>query len=154
MVIQEKSEMMAEPMAWKKKVFLRVAWAFLGTPYRWGGDDPMAGFDCSGFVIECLKSVGLLSREGDWTAHQLIKMFAGQVVPEPEEGAIVFFWNREGTKVIHTEICLDNELAIGASGGGSNTGTNQDAIDQNAYIKIRPIEGRSGSKSYVQLFAP
>jgi len=30
------------------------------TFYLWGGDDPLAGFDCSGFVIEILKSVGIL----------------------------------------------------------------------------------------------
>ena len=43
-----------------KRWFLQTALAYLGTPYVWGGDDP-SGFDCSGFVIECLKSAGLLN---------------------------------------------------------------------------------------------
>ena len=36
---------------------VKYAMAFIGTPYVWGGDDPMGGFDCSGFCIEVLKGV-------------------------------------------------------------------------------------------------
>ena len=53
-----------------RSVATKVAWHYLGTPYIWGGDD-FSGFDCSGFVIEILKSVGILPRDGDWTAAML-----------------------------------------------------------------------------------
>ncbi|MFC1535727.1 NlpC/P60 family protein, partial [Candidatus Neomarinimicrobiota bacterium] len=48
-----------------KKIASSIAFHFVGLPYLWGGDDAVAGYDCSGLVIEILKSVGLLQRSGD-----------------------------------------------------------------------------------------
>ena len=135
------------------KIATDVAWKFLGKPYLWGGDDPF-GFDCSGFVIEILKSVGKLPRNGDWTASGLYERFKADKRPpdvRPLKGYLVFWCNDKG-KIIHVEYCLDAELAIGASGGGSRTQTVQDAIRQNAYIKIRPFGTRSGLFGFVDPF--
>lgn len=123
-----------------------VAKSFLGLPYKWGGDDPMKGFDCSGFVIEILKSVGYLPRVGDWTAQSLFDMFRDNHSAIAEEGMLVF-WRRSSPsvppyKIIHIEYILNKRLAIGASGGGGSTITEQDAVEQNAYIKIRPYASR------------
>lgn len=57
-----------------RRWLVTTALSYLGTPYIWGGDDP-SGFDCSGFVIECLKSVGLLSEKEDYTADGLYHLF-------------------------------------------------------------------------------
>ena len=91
--------------------------SFLGVPYLWGGDDP-SGFDCSGFCIEILKSVGILPRKGDWTASGLYERFKDLSMQEPREGCLVFWANQAGA-VIHIEYCINDELSIGASGGGS-----------------------------------
>jgi len=45
---------------------------FVGTFYTWGGDDP-SSFDCSGLVVEALKSVGLISRHDDRTADDEVR---------------------------------------------------------------------------------
>ena len=50
----------------KRELFVDVLWNYLGTWYSWGGDDP-EGFDCSGLVVEGLKSVGMIPRGGDAT---------------------------------------------------------------------------------------
>ena len=126
----------------------KVAWSFVGTPYRWGGDDP-SGFDCSGLVIEILKSVGILPQKGDWTAHNLIEKFVGILtldkdMPQVEEGCLIGYWNSARTKIVHIEYCINDELTIGASGGGSRTQTEQDAWVQNAYVKVRPINQHRG----------
>jgi cell wall-associated NlpC family hydrolase len=123
-----------------------VALSFLGKPYFWGGDDPIQGFDCSGYCIEILKSVGLLPRNGDWTAAMLFNLF--EKVNSPRRGCLVFWENGNG-RIIHVEYCLDHYLSIGASGGGSTTDSQQDAIRQNAYVKVRPFHSRKGVAGFV-----
>jgi len=128
------------------------AFLFVGIFYKWGGDDP-SGFDCSGITIEILKSVGMLPRKGDWTAHGLYSLFSDHKVASPEAGCLAVWWNSAGTKIIHVEFCIDEYRTIGASGGGSSTTTADEAIKQNAYIKVRPINyGRSGKVEFVNPF--
>lgn len=111
-----------------------VAKSFHGKFYSWGGDDP-SGFDCSGLVIECLKSVGKLPRQFDTTAQGLYDMFAKTTIPQM---GVLAFWGNG--KVEHVEICIDDTLCMGASGGGSKTLTKEDAIRDNAFVKVRPIK--------------
>jgi cell wall-associated NlpC family hydrolase len=131
-----------------RKLALKIAFKFLGKPYLWGGDDP-SGFDCSGYCIEILKSVARLPRKGDWTAAGLARMWP--VASNPQPGDLVF-WATSSGRIIHVEMCLGKGLAIGASGGSRHTLTYQDAIKQNAYIKIRPILSRPGVWGYVNPF--
>ncbi len=116
---------------------ITTALSYLGTPYLWGGDDP-SGFDCSGFVIECLKSAGILSESADHTAEQLRAKLIGNVIPAPRRGALQFLLGPDG-RAYHVVICLDEYFQIGASRGTAKTTTPADAWRQNAYIKIRPI---------------
>lgn len=133
-----------------RKVALKVAWSHMGRFYIWGGDDP-SGFDCSGFVIEVLKSVGVLPRSGDWTADGLMRKFGSRAVSSSGEGRLVF-WLDDGGRAVHVEFCIGHGLAMGASGGGSGTNTVEDAIRQNAFIKVRSIDSRRGPKVYVDPF--
>ena len=123
----------------KRRLIVDIAMHFLGRFYIWGGDDP-SGFDCSGFVIEVYKSVGLLPRQGDWTAEILSSKFTKVPRFEVKAGDLVFWKNQ--ARIVHVEICLNDFLSIGASGGGSATRTVEDAIRQNAFIKIRPMDSR------------
>lgn len=134
-----------------REIALKVAWHFLGTPYRWGGDDSMSGWDCSGFIIECLKSVKILPRQGDWTAQGLWERFEGKQVDQPGPGCLIFWQNTSG-RAIHVELCLNEDLSIGASGGGSKILTRKNAIKANAYVKIRPFRARPNIKGYVDPF--
>ncbi|MCK9325035.1 MAG: C40 family peptidase [Bacteroidales bacterium] len=136
----------------KRMIAIEIAKQFLGRPYTWGGDDPMRGFDCSGLAVELLKSVGVLPRRGDWTAQMLWNRFDnfGVMVSEPYWGCLVFW--KSGGEIIHVEMCLNDELSIGASGGGSKVKTLEDAIKQNAFIKVRPFRSRSGLFGFVDPF--
>jgi len=129
----------------------RYAWTFLGRFYKWGGDDP-SGFDCSGLVCELLQAVGKIGRKEDLTAAALWQRFMTSEVKQPYEGCLVFYAAKQGGPIIHIEYCIDEFHAIGASGGGSATITEQDAINQNAYIKIRTIRSRPFIVGFVDPF--
>lgn len=140
------------------QIATETALAFHGLPYLWGGDDPVAGFDCSGFCIEILKSVGMLPRRGDWTAQGLWHHYADNhgcavMKSEIQEGCLVFWHSKHNLKrIIHVEYALNDVVCIGASGGGSATDTRLDAIKGNAYIKKRPFATRKGIYGAVDPF--
>jgi cell wall-associated NlpC family hydrolase len=118
----------------KIKLMTQIAMHYLGTFYSWGGDDP-SGFDCSGFVLELLQSVGLVYSKTDMTAeglHQLIEWC------EPAEGVLAFRLDANH-RAVHVGYMIDAEHVIHASGGGSSVKTKEDAIRANAFIKIRPV---------------
>ena len=115
-------------------------WHWIGTPYSWGGDDGLAGWDCSGLMIEILQSVGILAHEFDDTAHGLYLRFKDNRVEYAYAGCLVFCF--KGGKAIHTEMLMDDLHVIGASGGGAKVKTIADAIKANAFVKMRPVNYR------------
>ena len=137
-------------METQREMAVKIAWRMWGIPYIWGGDDPVDGFDCSGMCVEILKSVGVLSRKGDWSAHGLYRLFEGNEVDTPVEGCLVF-WGQPAY-ITHVEFVISDNLCIGASGGGRRTLTWRDAVRQNAYIKIRPWPNRGGDRFFVDPF--
>lgn len=116
--------------------------SMLGKPYIWGGDDPIRGFDCSGLAIEILTAFGVLPKGYDTTAHGLYLRFkdTSRVILSAELGDLAFYGRQD--RITHVGFCMDNHFMIEAGGGGSKTKTEQDAADQNAYIRIRPIRSR------------
>jgi peptidoglycan endopeptidase LytE len=125
-----------------RKWLVQTALSYLGTPYIWGGDDP-SGFDCSGFVLECLKSVGLVADRTDFSADQLMTTLNAVRIDEPTEGALLFSLASSG-KATHVVICLDSWFQIGASGGTSAIIDTPGAWRAKAYVKIRPIRLQPG----------
>lgn len=120
-------------------LFRDYALSFVGLPYRWGGNDAVDGFDCSGLAIELLQAAGILGPHLDDNAQGLMKRFPLEA-PHPTLGALLFFGTSQ--KVTHVGVCLSRQSYIEAGGGGSATTSRQAAADQNAYIRVRPIEWR------------
>ena len=126
---------------------IAIAWSQMGKPYIWGGDDAVLGFDCSGFVQEPLRSVGILPRKIDYSADGLLNV-AFRDIPRTNdrhqlrEGMLVF-WARPDNTMRHVEMVwralVDRVLIIGAAGGGANTKTPADAIRDNAYVRVDPL---------------
>ena len=135
---------------YQKKVFISTAYSYLKEWYIWGGDDP-DGFDCSGLVIECLKSIGFILDKEDATANGIWKLYKEKQVPNPTEGCLVFYFNSRGI-AYHVGICVDPYHCINADGGNSKCKTIQDAKKYDAFIKIRPIDKRKSKRTYVNLF--
>jgi hypothetical protein len=121
-----------------REIAVRYAFSFVGLPYRWGGDDPILGFDCSGFVIEVLTAVGLLPHGFDSTADGLLRRWREYEVVDGGGAGCVVLWLK-GRKAIHTELMVDPFHTLGASGGGSSTTSDDAAASANAFIKLRPL---------------
>ncbi len=83
---------------------LEVAASQIGTPYRWGGDSPDSGFDCSGFVRWVFEQLGVeLPRDSRSQAA------VGVVVDRKDlrPGDLLFYSRRRGSnRVGHVGIYL------------------------------------------------
>jgi len=90
--------------------------SWIGRRYVWSGDDP-SGFDCSGYAVECLKSVDIISPYVDYTAAGLFDLFKDNQKNFYKRSYLAF-WMNQSRHVIHVEILIDEKHTIGASGGG------------------------------------
>jgi len=133
-----------------RKKAIKYLWRWLGVPYLWGGDDVLAGLNCSGLIHEVLQSVGLEEHNFDSTAHDLYLKFIDYKVEKPYAGCLVF-WFRDG-RAVHVEMLIDDSLVIGASGGNSSVKTLRDAIRQNAFVKMRPLKYRGENFKIIDPF--
>jgi cell wall-associated NlpC family hydrolase len=131
-----------------KELFQHFLLTYLHRPYIWGGDDPIKGLDCSGFVQEALAPLGL-DPVGDQTAQGLYDYFKTKGFGLPQlgpnfsgyTGSIVFF-GKSLTQITHVALCLTPDVIVEAGGGGSRTLSQQDSINQNAFIRLRPFGQR------------
>lgn len=114
---------------------------FIGKPYLWAGNDGVGGFDCSGLVVEMLVRAGKIMH--DYTADGLMQKYFDAPVDRRffKIGALVFY-GRNG-KATHVGILVRPGIILEAGGGGSGVLTRKDAIEEDAFIRERPIDYRS-----------
>ena len=110
---------------------------WIGTPYSWGGDD-FSSFDCSGLVVEVLKSIGKFYDHEDYSADALYHKYKSNEVKTPFAGCLILWFNKEG-RAVHVGMMIDKYFLVHASGGGSKVKTVSDAIDKNAYVMMREL---------------
>jgi len=125
---------------------LGYALAQIGTPYRWGGESPVSGFDCSGLVQASWAAAGVaLPRVAQ------AQFDAGPPVPASQgllPGDLVFFGSsRDG--VDHVGIF------VGEFGGQAEM---VDAPHTGADVRIEPfpdqVGGRWGAEAYLGATRP
>jgi len=73
---------------------ISYATALIGTPYKYAGENPKAGFDCSGFVRYVYKNVNIDLPH----SSQLMSNIEGTIIPldEAEPGDLIFFGSQHG----------------------------------------------------------
>jgi len=143
----------------KRELFMYVVESWLGHWYSWGGDGP-AGTDCSGLVVEGFKAIGIMARKSDNTAKGIYNTLArtGRSMSKPGPRGSLVFWckNGDGSGIYHVEVVFakigQTVYTIGASGGGSKTVTKEDAIRDNAFVKIRPMTERGATLLFADPF--
>lgn len=121
---------------------LFVAHSMLNTPYLWGGNSPLIGVDCSGFIQTVLSSVGI-DPPGDQTSQALYNHLSKKGWPSQLAKGSVLFFGKNRQEITHVSMAYNEKLMIESSGGDSKTKTLQDAIDKDARVKINPINRRS-----------
>lgn len=114
--------------------------SFLGVPYKWGGNTPMDGLDCSALVLNLLGSVGV-GPKYDTTAEGLYQYFLknGDKCSE-KPGSLSFYGTPE--KKTHIGFCIDHFRMIEAGGGGSKVINLEEAVKCQAYVKMSLIHRR------------
>lgn len=130
----------------QRKIIVRYAWRMLETPYLWGGDD-FSGRDCSGVAHDLLQAVGIEKRGFDCTAHDMYISFKAKneiIETKDRQAGDLVFWFSAG-RAVHVGILIEQDFVINAGGGGSKTKTREDAIKQNAFVRIDPLDYRGDS---------
>jgi cell wall-associated NlpC family hydrolase len=123
------------------KLLLSYALQFVGTQYKWGGNNSLEGFDCSGFVQELLASVGM-DPEGRDTAQSLYNYFFKKGKACDAAFGALAFYGKSDEEITHIAFCIDSKRIIEAGGGNSKTISKDIATKQSAQIRIRPINHR------------
>lgn len=123
---------------------------FSGTTYRWGGDNAIEGFDCSGLVMEYLKVLGTMSEAEDRSAagiyNKLITLGYLPII-KPKTGCLVFYHN-DNRSVRHVGIYMGLGYVFSASSGDSSTVSSAVAASQGAFVKLRRLK-ESNAQSYI-----
>ena len=125
-----------------KSILVDYALKFVGLPYIWGGYN-FEGYDCSGLVLELLRSQGKIDSR-DYTAQSLYKHLKEQGWVKsiyPDFGALSFYG--EGGKITHVAMLLSPNEIIEAGGGNSFTKTKMEAAKKNACVRVRTLGHRS-----------
>lgn len=117
------------------------ALTFVGIPYRWGGSNPMTGFDCSGLIQELLSSVGI-DPIGDQSAQALFEYFRENGRYNEMVCGTLIFYGKDLRNISHVAMMIDHNRIIEAGGGDSRTTTLEAAIVQNAFVRVRHIRHR------------
>lgn len=124
-----------------KELFKQACIRYTAIPYRWGGDDPILGFDCSGLVQELLAMIGM-DPAGDQNAQALYEHFKTRSAGISIDTGTLLFFGKTLSNITHVGMALDPITMIEAGGGGSKTISEAAAAEQNAWIRLRPIKKR------------
>jgi hypothetical protein len=98
-----------------RQEIVRTAGRYVGVPYRWGGESPKTGFDCSGLTMVVYRLNGLnlpRSSRQQWKAGRWIDRSRLQ------KGDLVFFATGGGKKVSHVGIYTGGNKFLHAPGRG------------------------------------
>jgi cell wall-associated NlpC family hydrolase len=92
-----------------------VAMGMVGTRYRYGGSDPLEGFDCSGLVYYAYEQAGYRVPR---TSQELFRAARKISLGDADPGDLMFF--QDQTKLSHVGIYLGEGLFVHAPASGRN----------------------------------
>jgi cell wall-associated NlpC family hydrolase len=126
-----------------KSSVVAAARALTGVRYRWGGDSPATGFDCSGLAWWSFRQIGVKIPRASYEQYEV-----GTAVSRREirPGDLVFFRLRGNPKNMHVGIVTDRGMFIHSPSAGGRV--REDSLDQpywrENYIGARRIVRQDG----------
>ncbi len=96
-----------------REEIVKTARQYIGVPYRWGGESPQTGFDCSGLTMVVYRINGLdlpRSSRQQWKVGKSIDR------RQLKKGDLVFFATDGGNRVSHVGIYAGGNLFLHAPG--------------------------------------
>jgi cell wall-associated NlpC family hydrolase len=120
-----------------REEIVRTARQYIGVPYRWGGESPRSGFDCSGLTMVVYRLNGL-----DLPRSSRMQWRAGRWIDRNrlQKGDLVFFATAGGNRVSHVGIYTGANKFLHAPGRGRRI---QTASLSDKYFKARYVGARS-----------
>ena len=119
-----------------RKDLVATAQKYIGIPYKWGGESPATGFDCSGLTMVVYRLNGLQlprSSRAQWQAGRPVSH--SQLL----KGDLVFFATSGGRKVSHVGIYVGDNKFLHAPGKNRRIRTSSMS---NGYYKSRYLGAR------------
>jgi cell wall-associated NlpC family hydrolase len=98
-----------------RKIIVQHAIDNLGRPYKWGGDSPSKGFDCSGLIVYAYQKADI-----DIPRTARAQFLSGKPVVKKElkPGDLVFFETPRAQKINHVGIFVGKNTFVHAPGQG------------------------------------
>lgn len=116
------------------------ALGLVGTPYRWGGNTPDSGFDCSGLIGYVYRDAAGISLPR--STRDMIVMGAPNVLREQlQSGDLVFFATSGGSQVSHAGIYVGEGRFVHApaTGGTVKLDSLEKPYWQKAYLNAKRV---------------
>ncbi|GAB7533072.1 C40 family peptidase [Pseudomonas sp. 3A(2025)] len=116
------------------------AFSLVGTPYRWGGNTPDSGFDCSGLISYVYRDMAGISLPR--STRDMIVMNVPTVGREQlQTGDLVFFATSGGSQVSHAGIYVGEGRFVHApaTGGTVKLDSLSKPYWQKAYLNAKRI---------------
>lgn len=127
-------------MAGLNEQFIQYAMSFVGVPYKWGGENPISGMDCSGLVSECLEAFGII--KGRLTAQGIYQAIRDTSQPNISLPGSIIFFGSSVSHISHIGILTHPQLMLEAGNGGEGIFNQEEADLANAFVRIRPVSRR------------
>ncbi len=101
----------------KIKTIVQYAMQSVGTAYKWGGQTPLEGFDCSGLIVYTHKKAGI--KIPRMTSMQLKN---GRIVQfsDIQPADLIFFNNPDKNQGLHVGLYIGDGKFIHSPGKGHN----------------------------------
>lgn len=116
------------------------ALGLVGTPYRWGGNTPDSGFDCSGLIGYVYRDAAGIALPR--STREMISMRAPEVGKDAlQTGDLVFFATNGGSQVSHAGIYVGEGRFVHApaTGGTVKLDSLSKAYWQRAYLGAKRV---------------